>query len=98
VIFGQTDGPDPIVNLIQYGALGLVVVGFIIGWIWPRPAVDRLIKAHDVEAAELRAEIASLREEIYTARQEVENTVVGLRRELNDLHRKQAGGIRHDSD
>lgn len=97
MFLAQTSGPDPIVNLIQYGALGLVVVGFIIGWIWPRPAVDRLIKAHDVEAAELRAEIASLREEIYTARHEVETEVVALRRDLNE-HRKQAGGVRHDGD
>lgn len=32
---------DPI-TWIQFGALGLVVLGFLVGYIWPRPAVDRL--------------------------------------------------------
>lgn len=38
------------VEFIQYGVLGLVVLGFLVGYIWPKPAVDRILK--DKEAAE----------------------------------------------
>lgn len=27
---------------VQFGVLGLVVLGLLTGWLWPRPAVDRL--------------------------------------------------------
>lgn len=38
----QTGGGGDVVAFVQYGVLGLVVVGFILGWIWPKPAVERL--------------------------------------------------------
>lgn len=34
---------DPIANLIQYGVLGIVVIGFITGWIVPGPTAKQLI-------------------------------------------------------
>lgn len=39
-----------IFEFIQYGVLGLVVVGLLLGWIWAKPAVQRLIE--DKEKAE----------------------------------------------
>jgi hypothetical protein len=38
------------ITLAQYGVLGLVVIALLLGWLWARPAVDRLIK--DKERAE----------------------------------------------
>ncbi len=49
--------PDPLIDFAQYGILGLVVVGFIMGWIWPRPAVERMIKSHDEHVKMLEAKI-----------------------------------------
>lgn len=34
---------DPVANLIQYGVLGIVVIGFIFGWIVPGPTAKQLI-------------------------------------------------------
>lgn len=45
-----TGASDPILTLVQYGALGLVVVALLVGWLWARPAVQQLIK--DKERAE----------------------------------------------
>jgi hypothetical protein len=42
---------DPIQSLTQYGPLGLIVLGFITGWIVPGPAV----KAKDAEIKRLQA-------------------------------------------
>jgi hypothetical protein len=68
-VFAQTGGTDPFIDLAQYGILGLVVMGFILGWIWPRPAVDRMIEANEALLARLEkrqqealAELQKLRE------------------------------------
>ncbi len=54
----QAAATDPaasaLISLLQYGVLGAVVVGLITGWLWPRPAVRRLIEEKDALAAELR--------------------------------------------
>lgn len=34
---------DPILQFAQYGIAGLVIIGLLIGWIWPRPSVERLL-------------------------------------------------------
>ena len=51
---GQTTGGsnfDPWLSLTQYGPLGLMVLGFITGWIVPGPQV----KAKDAEIKRLQA-------------------------------------------
>jgi len=52
---GQTAGSssnfDPWLSLTQYGPLGLMVLGFITGWIVPGPAV----KAKDAEIRRLQS-------------------------------------------
>jgi hypothetical protein len=35
---------DPLSSLIQYGVLGIVVIGFITGWIVPGPQAKQLIE------------------------------------------------------
>lgn len=49
-VLAQT--PDPggsagfIIQVAQYGVLGLIVIGFLVGWIWPKPSVDKLLADH----------------------------------------------------
>lgn len=71
-------GVDSIATWVQFGVLGAVVVAILRGWLWAKPAVDRLLrdldwlreqreKTDEVVIAEihaLRSEIASLRKEV----------------------------------
>lgn len=46
---------DPtVLDWASYGALGLVVLGFISGLIWAKPAVQKLIEDLDKARADLR--------------------------------------------
>lgn len=40
----EVNTSDPLTNLIQYGVLGMVVLGFITGWIVPGPQAKQLIE------------------------------------------------------
>jgi hypothetical protein len=44
-------GFDP-VTFLNFGVLGLVVAGLITGWLWTKPAVDRLVAEKDRAIAE----------------------------------------------
>lgn len=39
--------PQEIAPYLNYGVLGLVVIGLVMGWLWAKPAVDRLIAERD---------------------------------------------------
>lgn len=54
---------EPIFQLVQFGALGVVVLGFIFGFIWARPAVQRLERDLDKALADLR-ELEKLNREV----------------------------------
>lgn len=54
---------EPIFQLVQFGVLGIVVLGFIFGFIWARPAVARLEKDLDKALADLR-ELEKLNREV----------------------------------
>lgn len=38
---------DPLVDLLQWGTTGVIVVLFLVGWIWPKPSVDRILREND---------------------------------------------------
>lgn len=38
---------DPLLQFVQYGIAGLVILAFLTGYIWPKPPVDRLQKDYD---------------------------------------------------
>ena len=40
---GQSPSTDPVAFLLQYGVLGIVVIGFIFGWIVPGPQARQLL-------------------------------------------------------
>lgn len=82
-----------VVEYIQYGVLGLVVVGFLVGFIWARPAVNQLIK--DKEAAERQRDqlIDTYEKKVIPLLQEVDEkllpamseVLVGVREMKRDL-------------
>lgn len=37
------DGSNPLLTLLNYGVLGVVVIALVVGWLWAKPAVDKLI-------------------------------------------------------
>lgn len=39
--------PQEIAPYLNYGVLGLFVVAVLMGWVWAKPAVDRLIAERD---------------------------------------------------
>lgn len=66
----QEATPSPI-EFINFGVLGLVVVAFIIGWIWPKPSVDRLLRDKDrlldqqaKQLTDLSSEVKQLHDEV----------------------------------
>lgn len=68
------DAPDLIGQWLQYGALGLVIVGFLLGWLWAKPAVDRIIRENE-----------SLRQRLDRCQDERTNELRELRNEVRNL-------------
>lgn len=58
---------QPIYQLVQFGVLGIVVLGFVFGYIWAKPAVQRLERDLDRVTAELRKLEESYREIVIPA-------------------------------
>ena len=66
-----------VADYIQFGALGLVLYAILRGWLWAKPAVDRMLQEndrlrHQVEQADeaILAELAELRRELKGLRDE----------------------------
>ena len=38
---------EPIFQWIQFGVTGLVILGFLTGYIWPKPAVTKLLEDNE---------------------------------------------------
>lgn len=71
-------------QLIQYGVLGLMVVGFLIGWIWAKPAVDRLTADKEKAEAQRDELIKAFAEQVIPVLDEVATRVVPVLNELRD--------------
>lgn len=54
LLFAQASSGSSPLDFVQYGVLGLIVLAFITGWIWPKPAVDKLMA--QLAASEARAD------------------------------------------
>lgn len=103
LLFAQTQPSSTtsgIFEYIQYGVLGLVVVGFLAGFIWAKPAVDRLIK--DKESAEHQRDqlietyekqviplLQEVDEKILPAISEMVQVVREMRRDLEYFYKRQ---------
>jgi hypothetical protein len=80
-LVGQEAGPDVdvVAQWLQYGASGAVVVALLLGWLWAKPAVDRLLKDKDRLLEErtdqmhvLIGEVRELRREVREAQERSE--------------------------
>lgn len=58
-VFAQSFGGGDPFPLVSYGVLGMVVVALLGGWLWARPAVQRLIDD--------KARVEAQRDELMTA-------------------------------
>lgn len=47
IVAAATTSSDPILQLVQYGLAGLVILAFLTGYIWPKPPVERLQRDYD---------------------------------------------------
>jgi hypothetical protein len=63
LVTAAVDISDP-VAWIQYGALGLVVLGFITGWVWPRPSVERLLRDLERQQGQLDSLVKVYQEQV----------------------------------
>jgi len=63
-------------NFVQYGVLGLVIVAFLIGWIWPKPPVDRLIKDKEAAEAQRDALVKTYEEQVIPAIQAMNSQIL----------------------
>lgn len=56
--------PDPILQFVQYGVAGLVIIAFLTGLIWPKPPVERLQRDYDQLQARYDELVATYQKEI----------------------------------
>lgn len=62
---------DPsLIELAKWGPAGIVILGFVSGWLWAKPAVERLQKDLDRALADLR-EVRKEQRELEKAHQEI---------------------------
>lgn len=76
----QQPAPSPGTDLsdwLQFGVLGLVLVGILTGWLWAKPAVERLLAEND----RLRHQVEQNDETIIAELHELRREVRGLRDE-----------------
>lgn len=51
-VLAQEGGGAGPLEFVQYGVLGLVIVALLLGWLWAKPAVDRLLQDRDLQRAD----------------------------------------------
>lgn len=73
-------GPDLVAQWLQYGVLGAVLLALVLGWLWAKPAVDRIIKENEKLRDRLDKCEEERRQELRELRREVER-LMGQRRE-----------------
>jgi hypothetical protein len=67
---------DPILDFVQYGVLGLIIIALLLGWLWAKPAVMQIIR--DKERADERADRAEAqRDELLKQYEEKVLPVIG---------------------
>lgn len=77
----QTSPSTDPVEWLQYGVLGLVLIAILTGWLWAKPAVDRILAANDRLRDERSKQTEALIAEVHGLRAEVHRLVEELARE-----------------
>lgn len=72
----QASQSQDILQYFQYGAMGLIVIGFLVGYIWPKPAVDRLIKDKEKAEEQVTLLVKTYEEKVIPMLQEVDDKLL----------------------
>lgn len=64
------DAEPSLLELAKWGPAGIVILGFVSGWLWAKPAVERLQKDLDQALADLR-EVRREQRELEAANREI---------------------------
>lgn len=67
MIFAQEQNLSLAKDLVSYGALGLVVLAMLTGWLWAKPAVDQILAKLTRAEAKLDANDAFTRDVVLPA-------------------------------
>lgn len=73
---GDTPALTDVTTWVNFGVLGLVVVGLLTGWVWTKPSVDKLLEERD-RALEERKKADAQRDAMATVLQDKLLPVVG---------------------
>lgn len=79
-LLAQEPNASP-VEWFQYGAIGGVLVSLLVGWLWPKPPVDKIIE----DKERLLEERDQLLEERSKQTDKLISEVAELRREVRSL-------------
>jgi hypothetical protein len=63
VLAEATPGPTPL-DFTSYGISGAVIAATIFGWLWPKPAVDRLIASEKAANDRADALASTIRDDV----------------------------------
>lgn len=66
----MADAEPSLLELAKWGPAGIVILGFVSGWLWAKPAVERLQKDLDQALADLR-EVRREQRELEAANREI---------------------------
>jgi hypothetical protein len=85
---------DPVLTLINYGVLGIVVVGFVTGWIAPGPQVKQLVRENERLNLLITGTLLPIIEKVTlvmdqttSATKRQTEVVEAVRQEMHDLNR-----------
>lgn len=73
------------VDFVQYGVLGLIIIALISGWLWAKPAVERVLT--DKERAEQQRDdlLQVYEEKVMPALMESTTAIAALRPVMEDV-------------
>lgn len=63
ILAQEVTGGSPL-DFVQYGVLGLIIVALLLGWLWAKPAVDRLIVDKEKAEAQRDALMVTMQEKV----------------------------------
>lgn len=86
---------DP-VTWINFGVLGLLALGLITGWLWPKHAVERIIKEKEKAEAQRDAMAQVLQDKLLPVVGDFITTTHVLLPVLQEMHRQRLYGDSRD--
>lgn len=70
--------------LLNFGVLGLFVIALLVGVLWPKPQVERIIKEKEAIEAQRDALLTAMQEQVIPVLTEFKSTAVPAIKQLQD--------------